>query len=198
MVAVSALDNRRQARRFPTHHPAKIMLGPEAMISCTVKDISTGGARIAVKRHMDLPETFELYIAAHDLQVRRARVCWRHGDYAGVGPGAHSHVGGVRWWNVKHPRAYAERLAADRSPAAGREVLDRDTQALERVLLGVRLAEGLPLTDLTAAARRRVAGLVADGLVEAAPALRGGDDRRLVLTLRGRLLADAVVRTLVD
>ncbi len=88
MVSVTALDNRRQARRFPTHHPAKIMLGPEAMISCTVKDISTGGARIAVKRHMDLPETFELYIAAHDLQVRRARVCWRHGDYAGVAFGA--------------------------------------------------------------------------------------------------------------
>lgn len=84
MVPVTALDNRRQARRFPTHHPAKIMLGPEAMISCMVKDISTGGARIALKRHMDLPETFELYIAAHDLQVRRARVCWRHGDFAGV------------------------------------------------------------------------------------------------------------------
>lgn len=84
MVSVTAIDNRRQARRFSTHHPAKIMLGPEAMISCMVKDISTGGARIAVKRHMDLPESFELYIAAHDLQVRRARVCWRHGDFAGV------------------------------------------------------------------------------------------------------------------
>jgi hypothetical protein len=84
MVPVTALDNRRQARRFPTHHPAKIMLGPEAMISCMVKDISTGGARLALKRHMDLPETFELYIAAHDLQVRRARVCWRHGDFAGI------------------------------------------------------------------------------------------------------------------
>jgi hypothetical protein len=84
MDPVTAIDNRRQARRFPTHHPAKIMLGPEAMISCMVKDISSGGARIAVKRHMDLPETFELYIAAHDLQVRRARVCWRNGDFAGV------------------------------------------------------------------------------------------------------------------
>ncbi|QRM28599.1 PilZ domain-containing protein [Microvirga sp. VF16] len=84
MVSVTTSDNRRQARRFPTHHPAQIMLGPEAMISCTVKDISTGGAKIAVKRHMDLPESFELYIAAHDLQVRRARVCWRHGDFAGV------------------------------------------------------------------------------------------------------------------
>jgi len=84
MVSSPAFDNRRQARRFNTHHPAQIVLGPEAMISCTVWDISTGGARIAVTQHMDLPETFELFIAAHDLQVRRARVCWRDGDYAGV------------------------------------------------------------------------------------------------------------------
>ena len=84
MVSSLAYDNRRQARRFPAQHPAQILLGPEAMISCTVKDISTGGARIAVTPHMDLPETFEIFIAAHDLQVRRARVCWRSGDYAGV------------------------------------------------------------------------------------------------------------------
>ena len=77
-------DNRRQAKRFPAQHPAKIVLGPDAMISCTVKDISASGARISVKRHMDLPEHFELFIAAHDLQVRRARVCWRNGDFAGV------------------------------------------------------------------------------------------------------------------
>ena len=84
MALSIATDNRRQARRFQAHHPAKIVLGPEAMISCTVNDISTGGARIAVKPQMDLPETFELFIAAHDLQVRRVRVCWRDGDYAGV------------------------------------------------------------------------------------------------------------------
>ena len=84
MVPSTATDNRRQTRRFRAQHPAKIVLGPDAMIPCMVKDISTGGARIAVKSHMDLPETFELFIAAHDLQVRRARVCWRHGDFAGI------------------------------------------------------------------------------------------------------------------
>ncbi len=84
MVPSTATDNRRQTRRFRAQHPAKIVLGPDAMIPCMVKDISTGGARIAVKPHMDLPETFELFIAAHDLQVRRARVCWRHGDFAGI------------------------------------------------------------------------------------------------------------------
>ncbi len=84
MISCTSTDNRRHARRFHAQHPAKIVFGPESMISCTVKDISTGGARIAVMPHMPLPENFELFIAAHDLQVRRARVCWRNGDSAGV------------------------------------------------------------------------------------------------------------------
>jgi len=121
---------------------------------------------------------------------------WRGDDWWGIGPGAHSHVGGVRWWNVKHPRAYADRLEAGLSPASGRETLSGETRALERVLLEVRLASGLPTSALSDDGRRAVAGLVADGLVEPRPAL----DRRqprVVLTRRGRLLADAVVRTLV-
>jgi len=120
---------------------------------------------------------------------------WRGGDWWGIGPGAHSHVGGVRWWNVKHPRAYADRLEAGLSPAAGREVLSEQARSLERVLLEVRLSAGLATSALSADGRRAVAGLVADGLVEPGPAL----DRhraRVVLTRRGRLLADAVVRAL--
>ena len=119
---------------------------------------------------------------------------WTGEDWWGIGPGAHSHVGGVRWWNVKHPAAYAERLLAGSSPAAGRETLDAGTRQLERVLLLVRLRDGLPLDELAREKRPDVAGLIADGLVEPAEALRG----RIVLTLRGRLLADAVVRRLVD
>ncbi len=123
---------------------------------------------------------------------------WRGGDWWGVGPGAHSHVGGVRWWNVRHPRAYAARLADGVSPAQAREVLGPAERHEERVLLGVRLAEGLPVADLEPAARPRVAGLVADGLVDGPAALGAGGDRRVVLTLHGRLLADAVVRALLD
>ena len=123
---------------------------------------------------------------------------WRGADWWGLGPGAHSHVGAgdrsVRWWNVKHPRAYAERLGRGVSPAAGRELLGPDDVALERTMLGVRLREGLPTAQLSDAGRRAVAGLVADGLVEGAAAIRG----RVVLTRRGRLLADAVVRDLTD
>ncbi|RXZ71250.1 radical SAM family heme chaperone HemW [Agromyces albus] len=119
---------------------------------------------------------------------------WRSDDWWGVGPGAHSHVGGVRWWNAKHPAAYAERVAAGVSPAVGREVLDASTRETERVLLGTRIREGIDLGSLRPEGRTAVAGLVADGLVDAKTALSGG----LVLTMRGRLLADAVVRRLLE
>lgn len=119
---------------------------------------------------------------------------WTGQDWWGVGPGAHSHVGGVRWWNVKHPAAYAQRITAGLSPAAGRETLDASTRALERVLLESRLATGLSVDALNATARTAVAGLIADGLIEGRTAVRG----RVVLTRPGRLLADAVVRRLTE
>ena len=115
---------------------------------------------------------------------------WRGSDWWGVGPGAHSHVGGVRWWNVKHPAPYAARLAAGQSPALARETLDDETRRLERVLLETRLVTGLRVDVLDPVGRAAVPGLVEDGLVE-----DGGT--QLVLTRRGRLLADAVVRALL-
>jgi len=116
---------------------------------------------------------------------------WRGDDWWGFGPGAHSHVDGVRSWNVKHPRTYTERLAAGASPTADREVLTPDERRTERVLLELRLAEGLPLSVLHPTERPRADAAVADGLV-----VLTGD--RLVLTPRGRLLADAVIRDLLD
>jgi oxygen-independent coproporphyrinogen-3 oxidase len=119
---------------------------------------------------------------------------WVGHDWWGVGPGAHSHVGGVRWWNVKHPAAYADRMAAGQSPAAGRETLDAETRRVESVLLRTRVREGFPIGELAASGRTAVAGLIADELVDARAALAG----RIELTLRGRLLADAVVRRLLE
>jgi len=116
---------------------------------------------------------------------------WRGADWWGVGPGAHSHVGGVRWWNVKHPAPYARRLAEGTSPAQAREVLDEESRHVERVLLELRLAGGLPMDALTATELSRVDGVVARGLVVR-------EDDRLVLTTQGRLLADGVVRDLLD
>ncbi|MDQ0734936.1 radical SAM family heme chaperone HemW [Arthrobacter agilis] len=126
-------------------------------------------------------------------ECRHNLAYWRGSDWWGAGPGAHSHVGGTRWWNVKHPRPYADALGAGRSPAAGREVLSAEDRYVEDVMLRVRLREGLSTQSLTATGRRAVAGLIADGLVDPAAAFAG----RLVLTFNGRLLADAVVRRLL-
>jgi oxygen-independent coproporphyrinogen-3 oxidase len=118
---------------------------------------------------------------------------WRSADWWGVGPGAHSHVGGVRWWNVRHPAAYTGLLDEGTSPAQAREVLDPQTRQVERVMLGLRLAEGIATDLLTAAGRTAAESKVASGLLEQGPF----DAGRCVLTLRGRLLADAVVRDLL-
>jgi oxygen-independent coproporphyrinogen-3 oxidase len=115
---------------------------------------------------------------------------WDGGDWLGAGPGAHSHLGGVRWWNLKHPARYADRVADSALPAAGWEELTAGEQYTERVMLGVRLREGLPLADLDPGATGAVDEVIAGGL-----AVRAHD--RLVLTDRGRLLADGVVRTLL-
>ncbi|QUW19065.1 radical SAM family heme chaperone HemW [Agrococcus sp. Marseille-Q4369] len=131
--------------------------------------------------------------ARGDKVARHNLAYWRGHDWWGFGPGAHSHVGGVRWWNVKHPAAYRDRLVAGSSPALAREVLDDETRRVERVLLESRIAEGLAIDVLDAEGRRAVAGLVADGLVDGRAALAG----RVIPTLRGRLLADAVVRRLL-
>jgi coproporphyrinogen III oxidase-like Fe-S oxidoreductase len=125
-----------------------------------------------------------------DSRCRHNELYWTGGHWWGIGPGAHSHVGGVRWWNVKHPSAYAGRLADGVSPAAAREVLDTETRRVERVLLEIRLRDGLPVSVLDATGRRAVAELGGRGLVELAA-------ERLVLTQQGRLLADAVVRDLL-
>ncbi len=119
---------------------------------------------------------------------------WTGGNWWGVGPGAHSHVGGVRWWNVKHPNAYAARLAERVSPAHARETLTDEQRYDELVLLGSRVVDGLSIEQLRGGGREAVAGLVADGLVDGAAAVR---DRRVVLTRRGRLLADTVVHRLL-
>jgi len=128
-------------------------------------------------------------------ECRHNRLYWQGGDWWGVGPGAHSAIGGpgarVRWWNVKHPTAYGARLASGASPAAGRELLDGPTAAVERVLLEVRVREGLPVAAVPDVAA--LPPLVEDGLVEGDWPASG----RVVLTRRGRLLADAVVRALV-
>jgi putative oxygen-independent coproporphyrinogen III oxidase len=120
-------------------------------------------------------------------QCRHNQAYWQHRNWWGVGPGAHSHRSGTRWWNVKHPATYAGRLLHGESPQDDYEVLTPQQQRTERILLGIRTSEGLPAAEWDSGA---LGQLRADGLVE-------GTDR-IVLTRPGRLLADAVTRALVD
>jgi oxygen-independent coproporphyrinogen-3 oxidase len=129
-------------------------------------------------------------LSAHNISY------WASQDWWGYGPGAHSHVGGVRWWNVKHPTTYAAKLAEGNSPAAGRETLSERTRLEERVLLEIRISEGLSVDlakKVNPDAGKLIAGFIADELVDAKAAIGGV----LKLTLKGRLLADSLVRKLL-
>jgi putative oxygen-independent coproporphyrinogen III oxidase len=116
---------------------------------------------------------------------------WNGGQWWGAGPGAHGFLGATRWWNVKHPNAYAQSLADGRLPVADFELLDDPTRHVEDVMLRLRLRDGLPVAVLNDGERASARTVIDDGLVALAA-------DRLVLTDRGRLLADAVVRTLLD
>ncbi|HET7666194.1 MAG TPA: coproporphyrinogen III oxidase, partial [Mycobacterium sp.] len=116
---------------------------------------------------------------------------WNGGEWWGAGPGAHGYVGATRWWNVKHPNAYAQSLADGLLPVADFEQLDADTRHIEEVMLALRLREGLPMAVLREGERTRAQTVISDGLAVL-------HANRLVLTDRGRLLADAAVRALLD
>jgi putative oxygen-independent coproporphyrinogen III oxidase len=176
------------------------------------------GTRLAVRirrGELDPPDDDEMadrYLAADDLLTaaglrwyeisnwaagpasacRHNLLYWTGGNWWGVGPGAHSHVGGTRWWNVRHPAAYAARITAGVSPGQAREVLSEAERATERIMLETRLAAGVPVSALGHAGRRAAEVAAADGLADVG-ALSAG---RVVLTRPGRLLADAVVRGL--
>ena len=121
-------------------------------------------------------------------QCRHNLGYWHHEDWWGIGPGAHSHVGGVRWWNVKNPRSYADRIAAEASPEEDREIATAQQRDLERVMTGIRLREGMPAAGFDPGT---LDALIGDGLLETVR-------DRVILTRQGRLLANRVITALVD
>ena len=121
---------------------------------------------------------------------------WKSMDWWGYGPGAHSHVGGVRWWNVKNPAAYQDRINAGVSPALERELIDEENRNIERVMLETRIAEGIDLAWLKEqgfASNQAVSELIAEELIDAKAVFAGV----VKLTAKGRLLADLVTRKLL-
>lgn len=116
---------------------------------------------------------------------------WRNQDWLGIGPGAHAHHNGSRMWNLKHPAAWAAAIDSHTSPWADSEVLTADEQRREHIMLRLRLREGLPLDYLSEAGWSHAVEAVLEGLLEQR-------NDRLVLTDKGRLLADGLVARLWD
>ncbi|EEH63946.1 putative oxygen-independent coproporphyrinogen III oxidase [Gleimia coleocanis DSM 15436] len=132
------------------------------------------------------------YASVHNLAY------WRDDDWWGIGPGAHSHLGNLRWWNRKHPRAWADALGRGESflsPAQAGEELTAAERSLERFLLQIRTADGLGLSEVDPDLRGRIPALVGQELLTLTGNPNQGD-AVLQLTLQGRLLADYVTREL--
>lgn len=126
-----------------------------------------------------------------DHECRHNNAYWTGQDWWGFGAGAHSHIGGVRFWNAKHPRAWADRLGQGQSPAIGREELDADTRRLEDLMLRARIRQGMRLNELPAGTELLLEQFAKQGLVVP-------DEEWLALSLRGRLMADFIVRELSE
>lgn len=145
------------------------------------------------------------YSRSEDTRSDHNLAYWRNQDWWGIGPGAHSHVNGTRWWNVKHPVPYAQKVRAGQSPAAAREVLDTATRAFETIMLMIRVREGLAMRELLAVHDEAQLGaslrwLVSQALIEPDALTSQAEpdpEAHVRLTLKGRLLGDAVTRELL-
>jgi len=124
--------------------------------------------------------------AKKDKECKHNLNYWLGNNWWGIGPGAHSHVNGVRWWNHKLPKVWRELLEKQNSPALAREVLSEDQIKSEQLMLLSRLRTGLGNQELD---ENRIENLISNQLATL-------DANKIVLTLKGRLLADEVFRQL--
>ncbi len=118
---------------------------------------------------------------------------WKGENWWGLGPGAHSHIDGKRFWNVKHPNAYRERIAGNISPIMESEILTDIQKESERVMLEIRLKYGISKSSLSAESISNLTSYVAGGQISQDLWSAG----RVALTLSGRLMADRIVREIL-
>ena len=121
---------------------------------------------------------------------------WLGANWWGLGPGAHSHIDGKRWWNVKHPTAYRDRMIAGESPAQDSETLSAEEKESERIMLAIRMPAGIPLASLVSqddSTHDRLLPYVTSGALDESAWQAGS----VVLTASGRLIADRIVREIL-
>jgi oxygen-independent coproporphyrinogen-3 oxidase len=136
-------------------------------------------------------------------ECRHNILYWRGDNYIGIGAGAHSHLDkcsnsewGVRWANAKNPSVYVKRIFEGERPVAFTELLDRQTALKDRVLMGLRLGEGL---DLGKIEDRFSVNLMSEGL----DYLIGDEfielsDNRLRLNKKGLLVSDSIIYKILE
>jgi putative oxygen-independent coproporphyrinogen III oxidase len=108
---------------------------------------------------------------------------WEGRPYLGLGAGSHSFRSGRRWWNVRPPQQYLAEVEAGRRPVGGSEAIGQSERRMEQLLLGLRVADGVPADWIDA---ERATAFVDDGLAER----RNG---RIALTDRGMFVANELV-----
>lgn len=118
---------------------------------------------------------------------------WLGDNWWGAGPGAHSHLNGKRFWNVKHPNLYKERVLANQSPVADSEVLEELQIESERLMLSLRLPSGVDKQSLNELQLAELSSYVESGHLDQANWNQG----RATLTLDGRLIADRILRQIL-
>ena len=118
---------------------------------------------------------------------------WLGDNWWGAGPGAHSHLNGKRFWNVKHPNLYKERILANKSPVADSEILEELQIESERLMLSLRLPSGVDKQSLNELQLEELSSYVESGHLDQANWNQG----RATLTLDGRLIADRILRQIL-
>ncbi len=122
-------------------------------------------------------------------ECRHNMIYWRDEDWWGAGPGAHSHLGDQRFYNVKLPGRYINMVGEDELPIADTETLTDSEHHMEKIMLGLRLREGIDRTLLSDKAQPMIDGFIDRGLL--------ADDTSLHVTRSGRLLADGIITDLL-
>jgi oxygen-independent coproporphyrinogen-3 oxidase len=145
---------------------------------------------LAAKAGMDWYEVSNWSLTGGE--ARHNIAYWHSNDWWGIGAGAHSHVQGVRWWNVKHPTTYISKLISGESPMLENETLTKEQMRFEEILLRIRLSSGLPLDFFTETELVILNSYLAQGHLEE----KAWQSGQLKLSISGRLLADQIVRAL--
>lgn len=139
-------------------------------------------------------EWYELSNWAKDgAQSQHNQIYWTGGHWWGIGPGAHSFLGDRRWWNIKNPISYIAALSEGASVIAESEVLTDENKRDEKIMLKIRMKEGLLRTDLRSSDSAVIERYINSGDIDP----KRWEEGAVVLTLTGRLIADRIVRDLV-